>query len=324
MADMEQKTLVEVNNSVQEPNTETTQFDIKSMIYVVRNQQVMIDSDLALLYQVETSALNRAVKRNIKRFPEDFRFQLTEEEYEFLRCQFGISKTDMKNSTDGRGGRRYLPYVFTEQGISMLASVLRSEVAVNVSIGIMRAFVEMRHFIANNTLLFERISSVELQQLQYQKQTDEKLEQIFEYISEHEESSQKIFFDGQIYDAFSLIISLIQKAEKEITLIDGYVDVGTLNLLSKKKADVSVTIYTQKRTKLTKTDAENFNAQYPTLNVKDTKAFHDRFLIIDRATAYHVGASLKDAGKKCFGINLIQDAGIIKDILQRLELETEE
>ena len=188
----------------------------------------------------------------------------------------------------------------------------------------MRAFVEMRHFIANNTLLFERISSVELQQLQYQKQTDEKLEQIFEYISEHEESSQKIFFDGQIYDAFSLIISLIQKAEKEITLIDGYVDVGTLNLLSKKKSDVSVTIYTQKCTKLTKTDTENFNAQYPTLDVKYTKAFHDRFLILDRAIAYHVGASLKDAGKKCFGINLIQDAGIIKDILQRLELETEE
>ena len=206
----------------------------------------------------------------------------------------------------------------------MLASVLHSEVAVNVSIGIMRAFVEMRRFIANNALLFERISNVELKQLEYQKQTDEKLEQIFEYISEHEEASQKVFFDGQIYDAFSLIVSLIQKAETEITLIDGYVDVGTLNLLSKKNENVSVTIYTQKRTRLTKTDAENFNAQYPTLEVKYTKVFHDRFLILDRETAYHVGASLKDAGKKCFGINLIQDAGIIKDILQRLELETEE
>lgn len=133
-----------------------------------------------------------------------------------------------------------------------------------------------------------------------------------------------MFFDGQIYDAFSLIVSLIQKAEKEITLIDGYVDVGTLNLLSKKKENVSVTIYTQKRTRLTKTDVENFNAQYPALEVKYTKVFHDRFLILDRGTAYHVGASLKDAGKKCFGINLIQDAGIIRDILQRLELETEE
>lgn len=176
------------------PSVEVTPRDIKGMIYVIRNQQVMTDSDLAILYQVETSALNRAVKRNIKRFPEDFRFQLTEDEYEFLRCQIGISKTDTDNNMNGRGGRRYLPYVFTEQGISMLASVLHSEVAINVSIGIMRAFVEMRCFIANNALLFERISNVELKQLAYQKQTDEKLEQIFEYISEHEESSQKVFW----------------------------------------------------------------------------------------------------------------------------------
>ena len=165
---------------------------------------------------------------------------------------------------------------------------------------------------------------MEVRQINYQNETDERFERVFEYISGHEEASQKVFFDGQIYDAFSLIVSLIQKAKKEITLIDRYVDVGTLNLLSKKNENVSVTIYTQKRTKLTKTDAENFNAQYPTLEVKYTKVFHDRFLILDRETAYHVGASLKDAGKKCFGINLIQDAGIIRDILQRLELETEE
>ncbi len=317
---MEQKTLVEINNSVREPHTGTTQFDIKSMIFVVRNQQVMIDSDLAMLYQVETKRLNEAVKRNIARFPEEFRFQLTEEETESLRSQFATL-----NENDGRGKhRKYLPYVFTEQGIAMLSAVLRSDVAIQVSISIMKSFVEMRRFIANNTLLFERISTVELRQLEYQKQTDEKLEQIFEYISEHEESSQKIFFDGQIYDAFSLIVNLIQKADKEITLIDGYVDVGTLNLLSKKKSDVEVTIYTKKQTMLTKADVKNFNAQYPTLKIKYTKVFHDRFLILDRATAYHIGASLKDAGKKCFGVNLIQDAGIIKDILQRLELETEE
>ena len=279
----------------------------------------MVDSDLAMLYQVETGALNRAVKRNIKRFPEDFRFQITAEEYENLKCQSGISSLN----ENGYGGRRTLPYVFTEQGISMLASVLHSDVAVNVSIGIMRAFVEMRRFIANNALLFERISNVELKQLEYQKQTDEKLEQIFEYISEHEEASQKVFFDGQIYDAFSLIVSLIQKAEKAITLIDGYVDLGTFNLLAKKNDGVSVTVYTHQRTRLSNMDVENFNAQYPTLKIKYTKVFHDRFLIFDQSTAYHIGASLKDAGKKCFGINLIQDAGIIKDILQRLELETE-
>ena len=179
------------------------------MIYVVRNQQVMIDSDLAMLYQVETKRLNEAVKRNIARFPDEFRFQLTEEEVDSLRSQIATL-----NENDGRGKhRKYLPYVFTEQGIAMLSAVLRSDVAIQVSINIMKSFVEMRRFIANNNLLFERISSVELKQLQYQKQTDEKLEQIFEYISEHEESNQKIFFDGQIYDAFSLIVSLIQKIE---------------------------------------------------------------------------------------------------------------
>ncbi len=322
MTDKEQTSLIKANGDIQEINIAVAEPDIKSMIYVIRNQQVMIDSDLAMLYQVETKRLNEAVKRNIVRFPNEFRFQLTDKELESLRSQFATSNNS--EMEDGKkGGRRYLPYVFTEQGIAMLSAILRSDVAIQVSINIMKSFVEMRRFIANNSLLFERISTVELRQLEYQKQTDEKLEQIFEYISEHEEPSQKVFFDGQIYDAFSLIVNLIQKAEKEITLIDGYVNVGTLNLLSKKKSDVAVTIYTQKQTKLTKADVKNFNAQYPTLKIKYTKVFHDRFLILDRAIAYHVGASLKDAGKKCFGINLIQDAGIIKDILQRLELETE-
>ena len=166
----------------------------------------------------------------------------------------------------------------------MLASVLHSEVAIKVSIGIMRAFVEMRRFIANNALLFERISNVELKQLEYQKQTDEKLDQIF--------------------DAFSLIVSLIQKAEKEIVLIDGYVDIGTLNLLTKKNENVTVVMYTLKRTKLSQEDVNNFNSQYPLLEVRYTKVY-DRFLILDKKNVYHIGASLKDAGKKCFGISLI-------------------
>ena len=214
-------------------------------------------------------------------------------------------------------------HFFTEQGIAMLSAVLRSDVAIRVNIRIMDTFVEMRKYMANTSLLYERLNAMEVRQINYQMETDERFERVFEYISEHEESSLKVFFDGQIYDAFSLIVDLIQKADKEITLIDGYVDVWTLNLLSKKKSDVAVTIYTQKQTKLTKADVNNFNAQYPTLKIKYTNVFHDRFLIFDRTTAYHVGASLKDAGKKCFGINLIQDAGIIKDILQRLELETE-
>ena len=235
-----------------------------------------------MLYQVETGALNRAVKRNIARFPEDFCFQLITEEAESLKCQSGTSKIQEPEKKDGRGGRRTLPYVFTEQGISMLASVLHSEVAINVSIGIMCAFVEMRRFI----VLFERISNVDLKQLEYQKKTDEKLEQIFEYISDHEESNQKIFFDGQIYDAFSLLIGLILKAETEIVLVDGYVDVGTLNILSKKKENVVVTVYTLQRTKLSQTDVDNFNAQYSKLDVKYTRAFHDRFLILDKTKAY--------------------------------------
>ena len=274
---------------------------IEKMIYVIRDKQVMLDSDLAVLYQVETGALNRAVKRNISRFPEDFRFQLTKEEYQNLRCQTGISS--FAQDENNYGGRRTLPYVFTEQGISMLASVLHSEVAIKVSIGIMRTFVEMRRFIANNALLLERISNVELKQLEYQKQTDEKLDQIF--------------------DAFSLIVSLIQKAKKEIVLIDGYVDIGTLNLLAKKNENVTVVMYTLKRTKLSQEDVNNFNSQYPLLEVRYTKVFHDRFLILDKKNAYHIGASLKDAGKKCFGITLIEDDGIVRDILQRLEIETE-
>ena len=275
---------------------------IEKMIYVIRDKQVMLDSDLVVLYQVETGALNRAVKRNISRYPEDFRFQLTKEEYQNLRCQTGISSS--AQGENNYGGRRTLPYVFTEQGISMLASVLHSEVAIKVSIGIMRTFVEMRRFIANNALLLERISNVELKQLEYQKQTDEKLDQIF--------------------DAFSLIVSLIQKAEKEIVLIDGYVDIGTLNLLTKKNENVTVVMYTLKRTKLSQKYLTNPPSQYPLLEVRYTKVFHDRFLILDKKNVYHIGASLKDAGKKCFGISLIEDAGIVRDILQRLEIETEE
>lgn len=321
MADTEQSALVRTDKDIQEPSIGTAQSDIKSMIYVVRDQQVMIDSDLAMLYQVETKRLNEAAKRNISRFPERFRFQLTKEEYEYLKSQFATSSLE---EDYGYGGRRKLPFVFTEQGIAMLSAVLRSDVAIRVSIRIMDTFVEMRKYMANTSLLYERLNAMEIRQINYQAETDERFERVFEYISEHEESHQKVFFDGQIYDAFSLIVRLVGQADKEITLIDGYVNVETLNLMSKKKSDVVVTIYTQKQTKLTKADVKNFNAQYPALEVKYTKAFHDRFLILDRTTAYHVGASLKDAGKKCFGINLIQDAGIIKDILQRLELETEE
>lgn len=285
--------------------------DIKSLIYVVRGQQVMLDSDLAMIYQVETKVFNQAVSRNIERFPENFRFQLTKEEFDTLRSQIATS--------NGRGGRRYRPYVFTEQGIAMLSGVLRSDVAVQASIRIMNTFVEMRRFIANNALLFEKVSDMELKQLEYQKNTDEKFDKVFRYIEDHAESEQKIFFDGQIYDAFSLITSIIRKAQKEIILIDGYVDVDTLNILTKKNAGVDVKIYTYSSAQLTNKDEAKFNAQYPTLTVKKTQVFHDRFIILDGGTAYHIGASIKDAGKKCFAISLIGDPGVVTDLLNRLK-----
>lgn len=295
---------------------------IQNLVYVVRGQQVMIDSDLATLYQVETRILNQAVKRNIARFPEKFCFQISSDEYENLKSQFVISSLEVEKD-DNYGGRRTLPYVFNEQGIAMLSAVLRSNVAIQVSIRIMETFVEMRRYMADSTLMFEKISGVELKQLEYQKKTDKRFEQVFDYIAENKEVTQKIFFDGQIYDAFSLLVKLVGSAEKSIILIDNYVDVGTLNILTKKKEQVSVCIYTMWRTKLTEADVENFNKQYPKLEVKHTAVFHDRFLIIDGDCAYHIGASLKDAGKKCFAINLLKDEGIIKDILQRVILEVE-
>ncbi|MCR5268815.1 MAG: ORF6N domain-containing protein, partial [Lachnospiraceae bacterium] len=194
----EQKQTTDVIPAVEETN------DIKSLVYVIRGNQVMIDSDLAMLYHVETKNLNKAATRNADRFPEDFRFKLTKEEYDGLRFQFGTSKEEQA----GHGGRRYYPYAYSEQGISMLASILHSKVAIQVSINIMRTFVEMRRFIANNALLFEKVSDVELKQLEYQKSTDERFDKVFRYIEDHAESEQKIFFDGQIYDAFSLITSI--------------------------------------------------------------------------------------------------------------------
>lgn len=283
---------------------------IKNLIYVVRGQQIMMDSDLAALYQVETKVFNQAVKRNIMRFPDAFRFQLTDEEYKALKSQIVTSS--------GRGGRRYLPYVFTEQGIAMLSAVLNSDIAIQVSIHIMTAFVEMRKFLVNNAVLFERISDVELKQSEYQKKTDDRFEQVFDYIAEHEEAKQKIFFEGQIYDAFNLLVKLVGSAKKSIILIDNYVDVDTLNILAKKKTNVNACIYTMRQTKLMAADVRSFNRQYPKLEVKYTSVFHDRFLIVDGDRAYHIGASLKDAGKKCFAISHLEDRGVIRGLTERL------
>ena len=283
--------------------------EIQSMIYTFRGRQVMLDSDLAMLYQVETKYLNRQRNRNAERFPEDFCFQLSKEEYEFLRCQNVTSKNE-----NGSGGRRYLPYVFTEQGIAMLSSVLKSEVADKASINIMRAFVEMRKFFISNNEMFARLDRVELKQLE----TDKKLEEVFDYIATTKEVKQKIFFNGQIYDAFSLMVELVEKAGTELILIDNYVDINTLNILSKKKDRVNVLIVTSGNGNLTDKDIAKFNSQYPKLTVKISKDFHDRFLIIDRSDVYHIGASIKDAGKKSFGITKLEVEELTKSLLDKV------
>ena len=283
--------------------------EIQSMIYTFRGRQVMLDSDLAMLYQVETKYLNRQRNRNAERFPEDFCFQLSKEEYEILRCQNVTSKNE-----NGSGGRRYLPYVFTEQGIAMLSSVLKSEIAAKTSINIMRAFVEMRKFLISNNEMFARLDRVELKQLE----TDKKLEEVFDYIATTKEVKQKIFFNGQIYDAFSLMVELVEKAEKELILIDNYVDVNTLNILSKKRKQVDVMIVTSGKGNLTKKDVTKFNSQYPKLTVKINEDFHDRFIIIDRTEVYHIGASIKDAGKKSFGITKLDVEDLTKSLLAKV------
>ena len=307
--------MAEDKNLVIEDNKE-----IQSMIYTFRGRQVMLDSDLAMLYQVTTSNLNKAMKRNIARFPERFCFQLTENEYENLRFQNGISSL-----TNNYGGRRYMPYVFTEQGIAMLSAVLKSDIAVEVSLKIMDSFVEMRKFLISNQELFSRLDKVELRQIDFEKKidsknadTDKKLEEVFDYIATTKEVKQKIFFNGQIYDAFSLMVEIVEKAEKELILIDNYVDVNTLNILSKKRKQVDVMIVTSGKGNLTKKDVTKFNSQYPKLTVKINEDFHDRFIIIDRTEVYHIGASIKDAGKKSFGITKLDVEDLTKSLLAKV------
>ncbi len=286
--------------------------EIQNMIYYIRGKQVMIDSDLAELYKVETRVFNQAVKRNINRFPEHFRFQLSESEFKNLRSQF---VTSSKNNI--HGGRRYMPYAFTEQGIAMLSAILRSDFAVDVSIKIMDAFVHMKIFLLSNKEMFARLDRLELKQLE----TDKKLEEIFNYIATNTEVKQNVFFEGQIYDAFRFITGIICKAKKEIILIDNYVDVNTLNILCKKNKDVDIVIATAGKGNLSKKDIDKFNAQYPSLSVRIVTNFHDRFLIIDKMGAYHIGASIKDAGKKSFGITKIEDEDLIQNILDKVNIK---
>lgn len=289
--------------------------DIRKLIYLVRGQQVMLDSDLALLYGVETKVLNQAVSRNARRFPERFCFRLTKEEAEDVRSQIVTLHPELgKQET----WWRYMPRVFTEQGVSMLSAVLRSDTAIETSILIMDSFVEMRRFVASNSLMFEHIRSVELRQLEYERTTDERFEKVFGYLESGQAPIQRIFYEGQIYDAFSLLVDLVKKAREKIVLVDGYVDTTTLDILSKKGDGVEVAIYTKPNALLTPTDISAFNAQYPRLEVFHTNSYHDRYLLIDGKSGYLIGASLKDAGKRSFAITRLLDDALVASLQKEL------
>ena len=264
---------------------------IQQRIHRIRGQQVMLDSDLAELYGVQTKVLNQAVKRNSLRFPERYCFQLTKDEVENLKSQIVTSNQ--------HGGRRTFPYAFSEQGVSMLSTVLKSETAVKTSIRIMGTFVAMRQFMSQHALVFERMDAIERKQFS----TNSKVEQILDALeSKTIKQEQGIFYDGQIFEAYAFVSDLVRQAKKDIVLIDNYIDDTTLTLLSKNQ-QAQITLYTQKTDKQLALDIEKYNSQYKPLQVNIVKHVHDRFLIIDHQACYLIGASLKDLGKKVFGFS---------------------
>jgi len=293
-------------------NNLITPENIKYKIYTIRNTQVMLDSDLAQLYNVPTKALNQAVKRNQDRFPEDFVFQLTKSEFEILRSQIVTANL-------GWVKKRSLSYVFTEQGVASLSSVLKSKKAIEINIQIMRAFVSMRRFISRNAEIFEKIDSVERKQLDYQLKTDNKFKIIFDAIENKDIiKKQGIFYDGQIFDAHRFVSDLIRSAKKSIILIDNYIDDSVLVLFTKVKKHVTITIYTPNITKQLELDLEKYNLQYNLIVIKKLEKSHDRFLIIDNKEIYHFGASIKDLGKKWFAFSKLNKECI--SLLDRLKL----
>ena len=296
--------------------------EIKNLIYTIRGKQVMLDSDVAMLYHYLTKRINEAVRRNKERFPENFCFQLTTEEIENIKMpnevlNFKSEKnwsqfaTSSKSENIKHRGKKYLPYVFTEQGIAMLSGLLKNNIAVQVSINIMNAFVEMRKFLIQNGQIFERLTNIEYKLLEH----DKKFNEVFNQFQVEENIKQKIFFEGQIYDAYSLIIDIIKKANKKILIIDNYIDDSVLKMLTKKNNNVEVVILTSDKSNIQQIDIQKFNKEYPILKVAKTNKFHDRFIIIDNEEMYHLGASIKDLGKKCFGINKIEDVEIMEKIL---------
>ena len=275
---------------------------IENMIYEIRGKNVMLDSDLAMLFGYETKQLNRQVLRNINRFPENYCFQITDTEYISLRCQNGTLK-------NGRGEhRKYLPYVFTEYGITMLAGILKSELAIKMSLRIVDIFITMKNYI--NTSLIEQKY---FNELPIKNTEDIKLlQESFDKLNT-KESNNHIFYEGQIYDAYSLLIDILSKARKEIIIIDNYAGKKLFDII--KNINVKVKIYTENIDNISK---EKYEKQYNNLEIINTNIFHDRFIIIDNKVLYHSGASFKDLGKKCFAITKMEDNNILKELLNKI------
>lgn len=266
----------------------------------------MLDRDLAFFFEVKPIRLREQVKRNINRFPSDFMFQLTKEEIDILVSQNAIP------SKQHLGG--YLPYVFTEQGVAAISSVLTSKRAVEVSIHIMRAFVAMRRFILANAQIFQRLDSLEIRQLQ----TEKKMEKVLVAIESREIlPKQGIFYDGQVFDAYIFISNLFRSAKRSITIIDNYLDDSVLTILTKRKKGVKVLLLTKNVSKALEQDVEKCNEQYPPIEIREFNNSHDRFIIMDDQDLYHFGASLKDLGKKWFAFSKM-DIGVL-DLLSRLD-----
>lgn len=314
--------------------------NIENLIHVIRGKQVMLDRDLARLYGVETFRLNEQVKRNIERFPEDFMFQLTKEEFENWKSQFAISipnenmssqnartskdATNMLSQFVTTSAKRRplsaLPYAFTESGIAMLSGVLRSPQAVNMNIQIMRAFVAMRRFLASNAQVFQRLEVMERTQLSllaHQESTDQKVEEIFRRLDDdNTKPTEGILFDGQIFDAYKFVTERIREAKKRIVLIDNYIDETVLAMLDKRGKDVTAKVYTKNISRQLSLDFDKHNAQYAPIEVEQFDRAHDRFMCIDD-TVYLIGASIKDLGKKWFGFTKI-DGWTTDELLSKI------
>ena len=281
---------------------------IENMIYEIRGKQVMFNSDVAKLYNVETKALNQVIKRNINRFPEEFCFQITASELRdlILRSQ------NVTSSWNNYGGTRYLPYVLTEQGIMMLSGLLKNDIAAKVNVQIIEAFVKMRKIISSNLIEQKYINELVIKD----NERINLLEESFSKLEEKEKINH-IFYEGQIYDAYSLLIDIFKGAKEEIIIIDNYADKSILDMIT--NLNVKVTIVTRKFNLLKDIDIKKYNRQYHNLKVIYSDKFHDRFVIIDKKVLYHSGASFKDLGNKCFAINKIEDNEYLNNILKKIK-----